>query len=206
MAFAMEFPAKAAALTALWRADPSSQTQWGSFVQVQHCVRGRWRPMSSIALSEFRSSPETARAFLATVEREWRIAFLLNADALGARLLSIPAQGPDGFDIEVTIDGEHIRASFDGLVEEFATVSGAFVFVARGLSGDYRPCVGEAVGLPNERCIEPAGRTAATPHVLASGGVGLLALVKNRFVVWWRSRLNSEASDREASVRIEPAA
>ncbi len=206
MAFALKFPAKSSALAALWRTDPSSQTQWGSFVQVQSCVRGRWRPTRSLAQSEFRSSPAAARAFLATVEREWRVAFLLNADALGARLLSIPAQGPDGFDIEVTIDGEHIRASFGGLVQEFASVSHAFQWVTRALSSAYRLRIGTLDGLPHEWRLEPVNAGAGATEVLASGSVRLSALWKMQSVLWRQNRLDIGSAVSDVTQGVASAA
>lgn len=89
-------------------------------------------------------------------------------------ILTIPATGPGGFPIELSRHGARVRALFGELEEEFETLSGAMVWVARALSDQYRLRITLVAGRAREWSLEPI--TRREPREALSAG----------HVIWFR--------------------
>lgn len=90
-------------------------------------------------------------------------------------ILTIPSIGPSGFSIELSKRSSRVRALFGELEEEFESLAGAMVWVARALSDQYQLRTTLVGGYPMEWCLEPIERKEPQ-EVLAMG-----------HVLWFRS-------------------
>lgn len=111
-----------------------------------------WRSLITIPNEEFQSAAN-ATAAVRLIERE--MARVPRGVLQGANwLLSVPAVGPDGFEIYLSRENGVIRAFFGELEDEFHSLEQAMAWVARALSSDYQLRVVSVGGKPREWFLE----------------------------------------------------
>lgn len=157
-----------------------SLSAWNSFVQLREWNGSDSTQLYRIPVSDMEEWPTIKlREFLSTVERQLS-ALWINRSPTYAWTLSIPAFHVDGFDIDVHFDQDIIRASFGGLQQEFATVSGAITWVERALSNSYRLHTVIIGGRPREWRLEPVDGNPDGDCTLTSGVPAFFASLRSR--------------------------
>ncbi len=169
------------------------QDPWSADVRLQERTDTGWRLVRRCSMLNFAGSPSAATAFLATIEKDWARRTADKTWGQTAAMLSIPAQGRDGFEIDVFLDGTQVLVSFGGLDQEFSSVPAAFRWVERALSSAYRLRMSVSGGLAREWWLEPAATGEDAPEVLASGHVSLFSFWRKDTVVYRQNRLEIAA-------------
>lgn len=102
--------------------------------------------------------------------------------------ITIPASGPDGFDISVVYEPDTVRVSFGGLEQDFENADDAMVWINRAMSRSYRLRI-DFVGLrPYCWQLEKVG-DAGPPHVcLASGFAVMFWAFRRRKTIYRQNR------------------
>ncbi len=87
------------------------------------------------------------------------------------RIVALPANGDDGFDILLHVVDGTLLADFGGLTEEFQDAPQAMKWVRRALSCDYQLTTKLYKNQPYEFCLEPVDTFASGPETLAAGNL-----------------------------------
>ena len=162
---------------------------WGRHVTVSERTNSGWKLVRKVSAMEFWNARHKAQDTLDLLHHDLSDSRSKKGETSRDRILSIPSQSTDGFDIELFLDNGEVRASFGGLDQEFSTIAEAMRWVRRALSSDYHLRMVSIGGIPREWRLEPVAGGCGPNDALAGGYPTWFAAFRTKTLQFRRNTL-----------------